>query len=527
MILDVRGRIPMFPEGGPPAPRPQLPNSRHRIPAAKGKLGLHSAAIEEDFVLKKPPLSQSGTPKAPMRFISLYHRLPTFIQEAALSAYGAKLRWHRYGGTHQRVLSQLEVNLSRTAAELNASQAASLRALLTTAVEQVPFYRERAGPVPRSSGDALEVLKAWPLLSKADVQQAGKRCVSDDYAPKALLEIHTGGTTGRALAVWTNAESLQRNYAFFERMKRQAGVRQADRVATFAGRVIVAPDQRRPPFWRRNYAANQLLMSSYHLSPDTLDAYIHALEKFGPAMIDSYPSSLESIARRIVQRGGSRVAPKAVITSSETLSAEVRATIEQAFSCRVFDHYGSAEMVAFITQCRSGQYHVNTDYGVLELLDENGCEVGPGEEGEIVATGFINPVMPLIRYRMGDLAVRAAGPCDCGSPFPGLQAITGRMDDVIVTPDGRRIGRIDPIFKAVDTLHEARVVQVALDRIIVEAVLSPGFTAQDQTTLMHELQLRVGDAVRIEFQQVDRVPRTKGGKLRLVESPFGKSPPAA
>ncbi len=461
-----------------------------------------------------------------MRLISLYHRLPIFIQEAALSAYGAKLRWHRYGGTHQRVLSQLEANLSRTTAELSAAQVESLRGLLTTAAKQVPIYRERAGPVPRFSGDALEVLKAWPLLSKADVQQAGRRCISDSFASNSLLEIHTGGTTGRALAIWTNAESLQRNYAFFERMKRQAGVRQADRVATFAGRVIVAPDQRRPPFWRRNYAANQLLMSSYHLSPDTLDAYIDALERFGPAMIDSYPSSVEPIARRIMQRGGSRVSPKAVVTSSETLSAEVRVIIEQAFGCRVFDHYGSAEMVAFVTQCQSGQYHVNTDYGILELLDENGRDVGPGEEGEIVATGFVNPVMPLIRYRMGDLAVRAAAPCDCGSPFPGLQAITGRMDDVIVTPDGRRVGRIDPIFKAVDTLHEARVVQVALDRIIVEAVISQGFTAADQTTLLHELQLRVGEGVSIEFRQVERIPRTKGGKLRLVESPFGKSTPS-
>src|SRR6185437_7676900 len=132
-------------------------------------------------------------------------------------------------------------------------------------------------------------------------------------------------------------------------------------------------------------------------------------------------------------RGITSIRPVAVITSSETLSADVRRTIEDAFACPVFDHYGAAEMAAFITQCAAGAYHCNSDYGVVELL-RDGHAVAPGEMGEIVATGFINPVMPFIRYATGDLAVRGAARCPCGRGFPILRRILGRMDDVLITP---------------------------------------------------------------------------------------------
>jgi phenylacetate-CoA ligase len=320
------------------------------------------------------------------------------------------------------------------------------------------------------------------------------------------------------LAISVSRAALQRNYAFFERQKRWAGIEPHDAVATFAGRTVVPASVRTEPFWRHNYAANQLLLSSYHLAPDTVDAYIAGLAKFGPRLIDSYPSSLEPIARRIIERGDRPVRPAAIITSSETLDPAVRALFANAFNCQVFDHYGSAEMVAFITQCSHGGYHVNPEYGILELLDDSGAPVADGQIGEIVATGFINHAMPLIRYRMGDSARMAAVPCTCGSAFPHVEAILGRTDDVIVTPDGRRVGRIDPIFKAVTSLHEARVVQTALDHVRLELVVGAGFRDADREDLITGLRSRLGPYVNVECIEVPKIPRTQGGKLRTVVS---------
>jgi phenylacetate-CoA ligase len=352
-------------------------------------------------------------------------------------------------------------------------------------------------------------------LSKQDVRRAGLAMVSGMYSRGRLHVVHTGGTTGTPLPVYCTRTVLQRNYAFFARFREWVGVPDGSRVATFAGRTIVPPDQRQPPYWRYNRAAKTLLCSSYHIAPETVAAYAEALRRFEPALIDSYPSSIEPIARFAHEHGLKPARPQAVITSSETLDPPVRRLVERTFGCPVFDHYGAAEMAAFITQCRAGVYHVNPEFGIVEIL-RDGKPVRPGEAGEIVATGFINPVMPLIRYATGDLAVLGSHGCSCGRAFPVVERIVGRMDDVLVTPEGRRIGRLDPIFKSVTTLVETRIVQDAVDHVRVETVTEGELPAIEQATLVGELRHRLGPSVRIDVVRVPRIARTSSGKFRAV-----------
>jgi phenylacetate-CoA ligase len=455
--------------------------------------------------------------------MEFYYRLPVIAQELALSAYGLRLRWLRHGRQHRQESKALEAyeGLSRERTALRHD--AAICSVLEHASRHVPFYRNRGSPSPTATGRGSEALREWPILSKAEVQAAGNELIADTHRNRRLSTIHTGGTTGRALAIRCDRAALQRNYAFFSQVKRWAvGTGPVGRVATFAGRPIVSALQRRPPYWRRNFAAGQILFSSYHLSSDTLEDYVRALEHFSPTLIDSYPSSLEPIARHIIERGGISHSPTAVITSSETLFPEVRELIQRAFGCRVFDHYGSAEMVAWIAQCEFGRYHPNPDYGALEIVRSDGSPTEPGEEGEIVATGFINRAMPLVRYRMGDLGYWIDERCPCDRPFSVVGPPVGRMDDVIVTPDGRRVGRIDPIFKSVEALHEARLVQTSLDHVRLEIVPGPAFSPEHAESLSQQLGLRLGPDVRIEIVRVSSLPRTERGKLRTVVSPFGR-----
>ena len=453
-----------------------------------------------------------------MNLVSVYHRLPVVFQNAALSMYGLRLGRIRYGGAHKVALARLLESSLYSREKLQSRQHELLAGIMRHAATHVPHYRSKALPMPSGAHEAVEMLGEWPVLEKAEVQAAGTSMIAQAGWSGRRYEIHTGGTTGRALCVYANAKALQENYAFYERQKWWAGVASHARVATFAGRTIVPVASTSGPYWRRNLAANQLLMSSYHLSPRTMDDYVDALAGFAPDLIDSYPSSLEPIARRIVDRGDHPVLPVAVITSSETLFPEVRGLFTAAFGCKVFDHYGSAEMAAFVSQCSHGGYHVNPEFGLMELLDAEGRPVPPGVDGEVVATGFINPVMPLVRYRLGDMARWAEAPCPCGSSFPGIEAIAGRVDDVIITPTGRRVGRLDPIFKAVGSLHEARIVQTAPPKVRMELVVTDAFTAEDESNLVNELQARIGNEMVIEVVRRKSLPRTRGGKLRSVVS---------
>ena len=401
-----------------------------------------------------------------------------------------------------------------SATKLAQLQLETLNELVQLARETVPFYRERLPHAPLQSLDEMHRL---PILTKADVRSAGTAMTSSALNGQRPLTIHTGGTTGTPLTIACDRSALQRNYAFFARFREWVGhrTRRARHDACGPSRTIVAPEQNRPPYWRRNRAANTLLCSSYHIGPSTAAAYVAALARFGPQLIDSYPSSIEPIAHYVYEQGITAIRPQAVITSSETLTSHTRWLIENAFGCPVFDHYGAAEMAAFITQCRAGAYHVNPEFGIVEIL-RDGVPVAPGEEGEIVATGFCNPIMPFIRYATGDLAVQGEGRCSCGRTFPIIEHIIGRLDDVLITPEGRMIGRLDPIFKAVSSLVETRIVQDEPDHVRVETVTLSDLRSVEHLTLLSELRNRLGPSMRIDIVRVASIPRTSSGKFRAV-----------
>ena len=445
------------------------------------------------------------------RAFALYGACPLWMQTLMISAYGARLRWRRYGPAQRALLSELRNSQWLDAVRIRSVQLKKLQLTVEHAYANVPYYRSRIGGSPRIS--TLDDLQLIPVLTKDAVKSAGRALLSDRHHA-GMLEIHTGGTTGKPMTVFCNRATLQRNYAFFARLREWAGIQPRARVATFAGRRVV-PSQSNGPYWRHNLASRTLVFSSYHISPSTVDEYIEALARFRPDLIDSYPSSLAPLAARMLERGSTSVRPRAIITSSETLAPDARAELEAAFGCPVFDHYGSAEMTAFITMCHEGRYHENPEFGIIELL-RDGRPVAAGETGEIVATGFINPVMPLLRYATGDSAVRGATGCACGRAFPVIERIEGRMDDIIMTPEGRRIGRLDPIFKSVASLYESRIVQDRIDHVRVEAVVDGELSAKEQGVLLEELQARLGPSMSVDFVRVPAIERTGGGKLRAV-----------
>ena len=440
----------------------------------------------------------------------VYARSPVWTQNLLISAYGIRLRMQRYGRTGRETRSWLRTSQWLSADAMQAYQLRALSKVVASAAADVPFYRTRG--LEAASIRSIDQLAAIPVLSKAEVQRADRMLISERYRGHRLSEVHTGGTTGKPLAVYCDSATLQRNYAFFARFREWAGIRDGARVATFAGRPLI-PQEARAPYWRHNRAANTLLFSSYHIGLNTLPAYVDALCHFRPSLIDTYPSSIEPIARYLLGHGITAIRPTAVITSSETLFPETRALVERAFGCRVFDHYGGAEMAALIAQCEVGTYHVAPEFGVVEVIDNN-VPVSPGQRGEIVATGFINPVMPLIRYATGDYAVLGSGHCACGRAGQTIEELEGRMDDVIVTPEGHLVGRLDPIFKAVSSLSEARIIQDAVDHVRVEIVVNGYFPDNAERELEHQLRLRLGPVMRISIVRVSKIERTGRGKLR-------------
>jgi phenylacetate-CoA ligase len=289
----------------------------------------------------------------------------------------------------------------------------------------------------------------------------------------------------------------------------------------FGVRKVCRFDQNEPPFWRFNPAEDMAYASIYHLSPQFLPHYVEFLRRFQPAVVMGYPSALNTIASYALETGDMPLPAAGVFTTSETVTAAVRERLEAAFQCRVHDRYGAVEMCLFASQCEHGRYHVTPETGIVEILDEDGKPAPLGQLGEVVCTGLQNMLQPLIRYRIGDVARWSIDQtCACERAMPILDGIEGRFEDVCYTPDGREMVRFDTVFKGVDNIREAQVLQERLDAFTIRVVPADGFGAGDIEKIVRNMEMHVG-RVHTTVTPVASIPRTASGKFRAVVCTLG------
>lgn len=280
--------------------------------------------------------------------------------------------------------------------------------------------------------------------------------------------------------------------------------------------MIVPISQTTPPFWIWNMAFRQLYMSSYHLSPQFIPYYLDALRRYRVVYLLGYTSALYTLAREILRSGRQDLRMKVVIANAEPVSARQQRAISAAFNCPVRETYAMAEKVAAAGECEFGNLHLWADVGFAEVL-EGTQPVAAESPGELVATGLLNTDMPLIRYRTGDRVVLRSpdATCQCGRSLPLLGSVEGRTDDVIHTPDGRYVGRLDPVFKADLPIREAQIVQDTLESIRVLYVPADGFGLACRQQIVERLQERLGD-IEVNLEEVSEIPRSANGKFRAV-----------
>jgi phenylacetate-CoA ligase len=151
----------------------------------------------------------------------------------------------------------------------------------------------------------------------------------------------------------------------------------------------------------------------------------------------------------------------------------------------------------------------------LEVLDEAGRHVGPGETGRVVLTSLYNYATPLIRYEIGDYARLGAHRCACGRMLPVLSEVHGRRRNMITLPDGRRLwlpGRTLSAMAAFVPSRRMRLVQLAPDRFQLLYEVDGSAAAPDMTGLSACAARLIHPDVTIDPQAVEELSRSAGGK---------------
>ena len=454
---------------------------------------------------------------------SIYDRVPVFLQNLAVSLKGGEFHRHRYlSASFREARRWTEENERRPLESLKELQFELTRAFASHCYAKSPYYRELwnlKGVKPQDLRRP-EDLSFIPIVPKQDMRARTEEFFTDKIH-RGMVAVHTSGTTGSPMTVYFSKEDVGRRTAFLERCRRWAGVHIGQPRASFTGRSIIPVRQRKPPYWRFNQPGNQLLFSTYHLAPENLPGYVEAIVKFKPHIIDGYPSAIHVLAEYLLRKGLTGIAnPKAILVSAETVLPHQRKAIETAFSTKLYNQYASSDGAPYVSECRYGRLHYQLDSGVIEILNPDETPTAPGHAGQMVVTSFTTHITPFLRFAIGDVAVPAPSNmrCECGLPFPLLDAIVGRVDDILHTPDRGFVGRLDTAFKKLpNSIIEAQIVQISPQTIVLKLVPDPlRYKPGHADLVIEELRKRLGSVVEIRVEETGVIPRSASGKMRPV-----------
>jgi phenylacetate-CoA ligase len=212
---------------------------------------------------------------------------------------------------------------------------------------------------------------------------------------------------------------------------------------------------------------------------------------------------------------------EAIIVTAEVLRGRDRQLITSVFGCPVFGRYGSRETGVIASQCSENSHmHINAESVVVEFVRDN-QHVAPGELGEVLVTDLRNYAMPLVRYRIGDVAAPQQGPCECGRGLPLMGPVVGRTADFITCPDGRLVNGVSLVsdLEASTSVSQAQIRQSEPGRLVVRLVPAEAFSRSAIDRLGAWLACHVSDRLVYGVEIVQEIPFERpSGKFRFVVS---------
>lgn len=449
---------------------------------------------------------------------AFYAKLPVLAQHAAVSLYGAY--WHllRFGAGYATYVKDYQSREHFTSSEWQEWQTGEVKKLLLACVNHVPHYREHWTELQKHSALSGNI-SGLPLLEKDPIRANPKSFLHEEMHPSHPQIFLTSGSTGTPISSYYTVAELRKSLALREvRSAQWAAVSFSMPRATFSGRTVEPNPCSTGPFYRFNFVERQVYFSAFHLRPDNAAQYIRALNRHKIQWGTGYAVSYYLLARFMLEKNIPSPNLTAIITTSEKLNPEMRIVMEQAYGCRVYEEYSTVENAIFASECEHGRLHVSPDVSIVEILQPDGTPSLPGEVGEVVVTTLSRLYQPLIRFRLGDMAMWDAEPCPCGRQMPVIKEVVGRIEDVVIGPDGRQMVRFHGIFAGQSHVREGQIIQQALDRIHVKVVTTDGFGNNDAIDIIHRIQQRLGPEVKVFVDSVADIPRTKAGKFQAVIS---------
>ena len=350
--------------------------------------------------------------------------------------------------------------------------------------------------------NSIEDAKKLPIITKESVKKYSGLIKQS----KGLFvrKGYTSGTTGSPLTIYRDYNSILNEHAYIWWYRINSGLSPKDK------KISIRGDLNRDTLYYLDKASNTLFISSFALNDSNIAKIIPIVRKFKPKAVLGYPSSLFTFAIWLKEKNEELNIPLS-FTSSESLLAFQEDIIKKTFNTNIFDWYGNAERTIAL-------YREGTKYFEPLLYSINEYQTD-----RVISTSLINNYFPLIRYEVNDV-LDNTGKYDFEKKSTIINGIYGRIEDYILLPDGTKIGRLDVVFKGINNISMAQIIQKEVCSIQIKVVPFSNYSDNDEKKLRKNLTNKLGEKLEIKISvvQEDEIEYTKSKKYKLVLSKLNK-----
>lgn len=393
----------------------------------------------------------------------------------------------------------------------------TLQKVVSHARQTTPYYADKLRDFPSHFPQSLTDYRLLEPLSKKDIKEKKDQLITSTFPFDNLIACATSGSTGEPTTVYSSQADLGWRLAGEQYYYSLLGSSRGKRVARLYGGEIEGTPNSVKLHNLKNWFLNRLHYDCLELNEEYLTQVHRGFTKFAPDLVIAYSSAIYLLALLLERKALRPTYPQqAILCAAEKLEDYQRTVVERVFGVPVVERYGSRDIgqMAYQLPGQGRDFQIDRCACLLEpdgAPDENG--VAP-----ILVTTFRNQAMPLLRYRIEDLA-RFSSDWSPQQSVTSLRSIVGRTCDYILLPGDKKIsgGMMDILFQDKE-VNAYQVIQAADASVRVKIVPGPNLKDAQREQIQRLIRAQLS-GVAVEFEYLTEIKRTTAhAKLRPVIS---------
>jgi len=455
--------------------------------------------------------------------LNMYNKIPLCILNLVSPVYHIMPETFRYGKNFsQQYHSLFDTEFFQEDVRKDIESELFL-ATVRNAYENVPYYHN----IWDERGIRIKELKSiddivhLPFIDKTVVRENGDEMISKSIDKKSLIHLSTSGSTGAPLHLYQDRDIIMREWAYTNYIWSRVGYKPNSSRLVLRGKVF-REQKLHGKNWQWDAFKRELSCNIFDMTEENLALYCRMIERYKPEFIHGYMSAI-MILCKYIEKHCLKHHFTAVLATSETVYQDQREYVEKVLNTRLFSFYGHTERLVIAAECeKSTDYHVEPFYGYAEIIDKNGNIItDAGIQGELVATGFMNKSMPLIRYKTGDIAEWSEdGKCSCGRCHRRILRVAGRSKyDLLIKANGSVVSMtaLNMHSDVYRNVMKSQFYQDTPGKVELRIVPTREYSQSDSDEIIRQLQEKLGPEMDITVILKNDIPLNKNGKAKIVD----------